>query len=322
MAERISSIDAFRGTAIVLMAVGDFAAGVRWVPDALKHAPDPGFTVADLVAPMFLVAMAMTMGPSLLRKIDRYGRAGALGRMAERSLALIGIGAILTAGQAMGGPSDIILSWGVLQTIGAASLLALCLLEQPGWVRLMSAAVLFALFQFLSDHFFLATILTTLHNGLVGVLSWGAMLLVATAVADLYHRYPTYGARAMLLLGSGTSSIALGLFLSIWIPVSKNRASPSYMLVGLGICLLVFSLFHLLLEKRTAGLPLLRSIGRNPLALYIAHLLLLGLLKLPPWDGWYAGAPVWLTLIQAAAMASAILWLAALLERKGWILKL
>ncbi len=321
--DRIRSLDGFRGAAILLMAAGDLLAGVHWVPDALKHAPDPGFSLADLVAPMFLVAIGFTAGRSLERRTAAMGRGPALARLAVRDLALIGIGAIFSAGQAIAGTdngTDPV--WGVLQALGAASLLILPLLLLPAWARVLASAGLFALFQVLSDRLFLGAIVSQLHNGLVGVLSWAAMLLLATAAADLYFQLSSYAARAGWLLGAGAAAGLLGGLLHGWIPVSKMRASPTYMLVGLGVSLFVLGLFHLVQEARPAWFPRLRAVGRNPLALYVAHLLLLGLLRIPPWDAWYAGAPAWLTVLQAAALVAAILGLAALLERKGLALKL
>jgi hypothetical protein len=62
-------------------------------------------------------------------------------------------------------------------------------------------------------------------------------------------------------------------------------------------------------------------IGRNPLTLYLLHLLILGLMRLPG-DSWYAGAPPWLSLLQAAGLLAALTGLAFLFERRGWIIRL
>lgn len=48
---RISSIDAFRGFAIIGMVIVNYIAGISWMPAFLKHAPDIGLTVADFIAP-------------------------------------------------------------------------------------------------------------------------------------------------------------------------------------------------------------------------------------------------------------------------------
>ena len=63
------------------------------------------------------------------------------------------------------------------------------------------------------------------------------MLIMATALADLYHD-EARGRRAYpwvaLLVAAG------GLALALLTPVSKNRASASYILLSLGLSALVF----------------------------------------------------------------------------------
>ena len=49
----------FRGLAIVLMILANFLAGAAVVPGWLKHAPDAGLTVIDLIAPFFIFAIGL-----------------------------------------------------------------------------------------------------------------------------------------------------------------------------------------------------------------------------------------------------------------------
>jgi len=49
---RSNAIDQFRGLAIVLMVLANYLAGIGWIHTWLKHAPDIGLTVTDLVAPL------------------------------------------------------------------------------------------------------------------------------------------------------------------------------------------------------------------------------------------------------------------------------
>jgi predicted acyltransferase len=319
---RLTSIDGFRGAAVVLMVIGNYAAGIRWVPAALKHQPDIGMTVADVVAPWFIIAVALTVRLSMLRRTEQIGRGAAMSRFAVRCLSLIGIGAIITAGQAMSLSPDIILSWGVLQAIGAAGLLLLPFIFTPTWVRLLVALFYFTLYQILLDNVFLDIVIKSNHNGLLGSLSWGGLLMIGTVLADVFHGMKRFGQRLALLLASGAVSLGLGFFLSIWFPISKHRASVSYMGLCLGISLLVFAIFHILLDRHAGWLPWLQRIGRNPLGLYIAHLLLLGIFAAPGVDIWYAGAPIWLSLIQLAIIMAIFIWLSVFLEKKRWIIKL
>ncbi len=319
---RVQGIDGFRGLAIVLMALGNFSFNIRWVPGALKHMPDIGVTIADLVAPMFIFAIALTVGPSMQRRRIKFGKRAAQGKMALRSLALIGIGAIVTAGEAMNPSPGRILSWGVLQCIGASSLILLLFIYSPAWLRALTGLILLALYQFLLDSYFLEVVKASSHNGLLGTLSWSGMLMIATVIVDRFYLIKSFKWQTIWLAASGIAAAGFGLLLSIWVPLAKSRASASYMAVSLGFCLLVFAVFHWFLDAKPGRLPWLQKIGRNPLALYIAHLLILGLVVSPGQDGWYAGAPIWLSLLQAAAIFAALFGIATFLEKKGWILRL
>ncbi len=319
---RIHSIDAYRGLAILLMVLGNFAAPLHWVPDWLKHAPDPGLTIADVVAPAFVFSIALTAGLSWKRRRQTVGTRQAAAHMALRCLSLIGIGAIITAGQAMVPDPDKILSWGVLQALGAAGLILLPALLLPPWLRLAAGLGLLTVYQLVLDRFYLAIVLKSAHNGLFGSLSWAAFLLIASGLADHIHQTETARNKNLLLILLGSSALAAGLVLGQWIPISKLRASASYMLVCLGICLLTFLVFQLLFTRWPDLAGWMRRVGRNPLLLYLVHLIGLGLLRLPADDRWTSGADIWLSLVQGSLLLAAILLLSVLFERKGIMIRL
>ncbi len=56
-APRSAALDQFRGLAIALMVPANYLEHIAIVPAWLKHAPDIGFTVIDLIAPMFIFAL-------------------------------------------------------------------------------------------------------------------------------------------------------------------------------------------------------------------------------------------------------------------------
>jgi len=61
---RLDAIDQFCGFAILLMVLADYLVDVNIVPAWLKHAPDIGYTVIDLIAPLFVFAIGLTFGLS------------------------------------------------------------------------------------------------------------------------------------------------------------------------------------------------------------------------------------------------------------------
>ena len=322
-AHRDPAVDAYRGLAVLLMAAGNVEIGVRVFPDALKHTVGVGYTVADVVAPMFVVAMGLTVGPSMRRRRAVDGAWAAYRHLAIRGLALIGIGAVISAGQAVVRPlPGINGTWGVLQALGGATLLLLPVVLAPPLVRAVAGLVLLAVHQWMFENYWSAIVLGSSHNGLAGTLSWAGLLVLATAVADALRNLHDPTRRLELTAVTGLAGVAVALGLTPWVEVSKDAASATYMLLSLGLSLLVLAAVgRALLDHPTRWLPLQR-VGRNALLLYLANLLFLAVLQLPGADWWYAGAPLWLGLLQASAAAAFTTALAGVLDRRGIVVAL
>ena len=300
------------------MAMGNLGLGVAWVPAALKHTPDIGFTIADLIAPLFVVLSAFTLGPALHRRRDAQGVRAAISWLVSRSLALIGVGAVISAGQwiLLPPPPGTDPTWGVLQAIGAASLLTGAVLLLSPWVRLAVGMVVLMTYQWLLNAFWLDTVRNAVQDGLPGSLAWGGLMILATAVADAWRRITPHARKVEFLVAVGLASSATGLALSAAFPIAKARASATYMLFSLGLCLLLLALFEVALTPRPRAVMWLQRVGRRPLAMYLAHLILLAPLTLGP-AALYAGAPPPVTLLEAALVAGALVALAHVLDRGG-----
>jgi predicted acyltransferase len=316
---RIEAIDQFRGLAIVLMVLVNELAGAKIIPAWLKHAPDIGLTIADLVAPFFIFAIGLTIGLSFRRRLERDGANKTYQHFFTRFMALIGIGAIITGGEMLIGYSTDFVNWGVLQAIGVAGLLTLPTLAlQTAW-RWGIGLTLLAGYQILLDRFWLGTVLSSSHGGMFGALSWTAMLILATAMADYFNGNKGKKGRFYLVTGL---VLAAGIGLVFISPISKNRVSSSYVLVSLGASGLVFAIFDVLAGKFKAGTRWLETWGKNPLLLYMLHFMLLAFYALPSNPGWYVQAPLWLAFLQAVVLIAVLNLIALFLERKNLILSL
>ena len=185
---RDAAVDQFRGLAIVMMVVANSLEHVEAVPRWLKHAPDIGLTVIDFIAPLFIFAIGLTWGDSMRRRLAREGPARTFEAVVRRSMALVGIGALFTIGETSYGFNPHGVQWGTLQAIGIASLLTAPALLL-GWApRLLAALGLLAAYQWALARWWLEQVLASSHAGLPGSLSWTALLLLATVLADLHHR--------------------------------------------------------------------------------------------------------------------------------------
>jgi predicted acyltransferase len=294
------------------MVLANYLAGVEWISPWLKHAKDAGFTVIDLVAPMFIFAIGLSYGRSFQRRLVRDGAGKTYQHFVVRFATLLGMGALFSAGEVLLGVDGQTVNWGVLQAIGVAGLVTLIVLRLPTWARLLIGLGILAFFQFMLNSFWLARILSEPHGGLLGSISWAGMLVLATVFADVFFRQN--GQRRLLALSAG--SVLVGLLLSMVFVISKNRVSPSYVLLSLGLSGLIFSACHILVEQFHLKSRLLSHWGRNPLLLYLIHMLLLGLVYLPDVPALYAQAPIWLVIVEATVLLGTLTWVAWHLEKK------
>ena len=99
---RNNTIDRFRGIVIFSMIIFQFMAnfsGLGWASSISHHAPNadayymlPNLAVADIVAPMFILAIGLTYLPSIRRRIEKDGKKTAIIHFVKRNLMIIGIG--------------------------------------------------------------------------------------------------------------------------------------------------------------------------------------------------------------------------------------
>lgn len=300
------AIDRFRGILVILMVIGDYMSGLRIVPDSLKHAPDIGVTVADLVAPAFVFVIGLTYVQSFAARRAFMG-SGVYRYFGLRYLSLIGLGAIISAGSVMTGqPTD----WGVLQAIGVAGLITLTVIRLPTWARFAIGAGILVAYQLVLDQWMLPTVLRAVHGGLFGAISWAALLILSTAVADVWRRgLPTYLISCAIL----TIAAATSLFL---VPMSKHRVSLSYVLLTLAMSALIYLGFELAARVVAARPGPISWWGENALVLYLVHLLVLGAVVTPPVDWWYVDAPLWLAVVQAVSILGLMTVVAWWLHRR------
>lgn len=102
---RIPSIDRFRGTVIFCMVIFQFIAffdNLGAIANISSHAPDanaiyilPNYAIADVIAPMFILAIGLTYVQSFRRRAEKDGTKTAVIHFVKRNLTLIGIGVVM-----------------------------------------------------------------------------------------------------------------------------------------------------------------------------------------------------------------------------------
>lgn len=309
---RLEVIDQFRGFAILLMVLADYLSRIDRVPPWLKHATGGvGLTVVDLIAPMFIFAMGLSYKPSWQRRLLRDGRKQTTFHFIRRFLAFIGIGTLTPWG----------FTWGLFQTIGGAGLISLLVIWMPSLARAAVGGIILGGYQIRSDRVWMGQVTAgSSWCEIQGMFSWGAMLILATVLADLYHDRPN--GRKFFIPGS-LASLAVGIGLSNWVVVSQYHVSASYVLISLGASGMIFAAFDFLTDNAGFRLPLLIAWGRNPLVLYLLHywIWIFVFLK-PDVYAWHIGAPLWLIILQASGFVGLLSLIAWYLDHKGWIISL
>lgn len=316
---RIASIDRFRGFAILTMVLVNYLGGVQLSPAWLQHAPDIGLTFPDLVAPLFIFAIGLTFGMSFHRRLEREGAFRTYSHFSTRYLAILGLGAAISAGETAIGENTSGIDWSVLQTIGMAGLATLAVIKLPAVYRWLIGVGILFVYQFILDNFLLDLTVRSPHGGLFGSLNWAAMLILGTALADLFHD-EGWGRRIFPWTALGVLGAGIGL--AFILPVSKNRVSSSYVLISLGISALLFLVFHWLATRFRWQARFLVVWGKNPLVLYFLHYLLIGIFYLPGIPLLYTAAPLWLVLLEVTFLLVGLSAIALWMDRKNVIIAL
>jgi len=301
------------------MVLANYMGGIHVIPSWLKHAQDVGLTIIDFIAPFFIFAIGLTYGPSFNKRLEQDGAFKTYSQFFTRYLAIVGLGALISAGGTAMGVDASGIDWGVLQSIGVAGLMTMVVIRLSSAWRWGIGFGLLAVYQWILDHYLLDLTLRSPHGGLYGSVAWGAMLILATALADLFHdetlrrKFYPWVSLVVFLLGVG---------LALLVPVSKHRVSASYVLITLGVSALLFYFIHWLVERWNFKSPVLAAWGKNPLTLYFLHYILIGLVFLPGIAFLYVDAPLWLVLLEMAGLIGGITVVAFWLDRRNIIVRL
>ncbi|WP_255541991.1 acyltransferase family protein [Lysobacter changpingensis] len=288
-APRYASVDALRGLTVAAMLLVNNPGDWGHVFAPLEHAAWHGCTPTDLIFPMFLFIVGVSIALALLPRVERGDDVRALTKtVLVRAARIVGLGLLLhlCALWAFDLPHYRVM--GVLQRIGlcfaAAGVLALHTRARAQWVLigalLAGYGALLAtggsLEPFVNiasriDHALLGAHVYQLDaatgrghdpEGLVSTLGALATTLLGLRAGEWLRR----GNRRALWI-AGAVAMAAGLAWSSWQPLNKNLWTPSYVLWTGGIACWVLAIFHSLIDLR-GWPPLGRAFGVNAIAAY------------------------------------------------------
>jgi predicted acyltransferase len=279
------------GKAPVVSAIGNFIGG------QFTHAEWEGLRFYDLVFPLFIFTVGVSIVFSLRRLVEREGKLRAHGRVVRRALLLFGLGLVFYGGVAKLWPDTRLM--GVLQRIALCYLFASLLflhLSARGLAFAFAAILLgyWALLTFvpvpglgaasyardvnlanwIDAHYLpgqkwggpwdpegLLSTLPATATCLIGV--FGGLLLINPRVAP--------ARKSLWLLGGGAVMLVAGMLWGLQFPVIKNIWTSSFVLVTGGYSLVLLGVFHHVVDVWgiRAWTAVFVWLGANAITLYL-----------------------------------------------------
>jgi predicted acyltransferase len=304
---RLQSLDALRGFDMIWIvgaeAVGaafgklSGGAGFKLFAAQFDHVDWVGFHFYDLIFPLFVFMVGVSITFSVRQLVETQGRTAALRRVFRRALVLYVVGLFYYGG--LDGPVSHLRLMGVLQRLGLCYLFAsllfiylrprallaafvaillaywalLALVPVPGWGP-GDFAEGHNLTNWIDQHFLPGRKWDGDHDpeGLLSTLPAIASCLLGV-FAGMLLRNPveTEKKKAALLAGIGAALLLLGFLWGLEFPIIKKIWTSSYVLVAGGWSMLLLSLFYLVIDVwkvRAWSMPFV-WIGTNALTLYL-----------------------------------------------------
>lgn len=352
---RDTALDALRGIAIIGMVLANLQGSEKDAFPWIVHAVWDGLTVADLVFPMFLLAVGLSLP---LAQDGREPRVG-VGRIARRALLLwlIGFGISLIVHPSI--YREDMRFTGVLQRIGIVYLVcaltvrstttwkvpaiaALVLLVAHGALLYLpapgEAAASMAPGQGMSGWLDQAILGGTRMygdtfdpEGPLGTLSSIATAMIGVAVQRLAVR-----AERPMLVWSASAALAGVLGLAAWTlwPINKALWTPTFALVNVAIGLALLTTLKAAWPRIASWLPvrLIATLGGAALTLYVVHdFVTIALIQ--HFGTWTLGAeiygsiqrtgmpPGWASMLYAILAGTLSIAITLRLIRRGWTLR-
>ena len=286
--KRIQSVDVLRGLTVALMIFVNNGHGtpVEW----LKHSVWNGMTLCDMVFPMFIFLMGLSIN---------FSHRATVGAILRRALTIIlicwGIQWLSWCCKGDWWPWGHIRLTGVLVRIALTYVVTALLCRRLSVKALARAAggllVLYSALLLLGNGYAndSSNILAVVDHAVIGpkhlytktpidpegllgtVSSVAHALLGYLCGLILLDKDESYGVRLRRMGLYGVALLAAGLLVSVWMPLNKRIWSPSFVLVNCGAGALVLAALAWLVDVKGIGKwsRWAEKFGRNALAAYI-----------------------------------------------------
>lgn len=298
VSNRLLSLDVLRGITIMGMILVNNAGACGFCYEPFHHVKWNGFNPADLVFPMFMFVMGISIYLSLSKTDFDWHQS--IVKVVKRTLLLFAVGIVLKW-VLNSIESGNWLDFANMRIMGVLQRLAICY----GVVALMSLFVphrrlsLIALFllafylglQLIGNGFEKSAtnivaivdnaVLGTNHiylqgkqfvdpEGLLSTIPAVAQVMIGFLCGEMIMRYKDEE-RMIKIFVSGTIMLVMGFLISYVCPLNKRLWSPSFVLLTCGISSLLFALLIYIIDDKSfkSWSKPFKIVGVNPLALYV-----------------------------------------------------
>ena len=305
---RLFSLDLLRGCDMVLLGAGcALVAGVNRVwplPEAFMRQfthPWGGFTLLDIIMPLFIFMSGAAIPFALGRRLDENGKPTPAfwKHIASRFALLWVLGMCCQGGLLTFDPVCISPYCNTLQSIAAGYLItALVMLAPSKAFRIAMPIALVALYglivhlggdyskegnvTWLVERRILSWIVPAEsrllkvgagYTWFLPTMMFGAIALAGYHATEILRSARTQWKRAGLLAGVGAASLAVGWALVPWVPMIKQYFTVSFSLQAIGWCMLAYAALYVVgdIWKLRRGTWLVILFGQCSLATYIIN---------------------------------------------------
>jgi predicted acyltransferase len=305
---RLFSLDVLRGLIVAFMIIVNTPGSWKFVYAPLQHSKWNGCTPTDMIFPVFLFIVGVSMWFSL-KKYDHQVTGASLLRIFRRVLAIFALGLFMNIFPYFSRDYSTLRIMGVLQRIslayGFGALICLAVRRNYIWVVTGSLLLLYWGVMVLfggSDPFSLDAnlalkvdlkILGEKHlyqgfgipfdpEGILSTLPAVCTVLLGFLTGEMVGKGSPSGVTVIKLLLFAAGSVGLGLLWNLIFPLNKPLWTSSYVLYTAGIGIAVLSLFYLVTDifKFQKWATFLEVLGTNALFTYSLSILWVKLLFL------------------------------------------
>ncbi len=354
-AERLVSLDAFRGATMALMILVNTPGDGNHVYAPLQHSEWNGWTPTDVVFPSFLWIAGVAITLSLTKRLEARVSRGRLFLQAfRRALILYLLGLVVYAWPGFNLSTQRLL--GVLQRIAICYLIAVAIFlttrvrGQIVWIVALLAGYWLMMMLIPVPGYgagrldvdgnlahYVDRVVLGAHNyhwtetwdpeGIVSTLPAIATALLGVMAGHILRLRRTLAERTTWLFVAGTLLLAAGLICNVWLPINKKLWTSSFTLFMAGLDFQIFAIFLWLIDgagyKRVVK-PLV-ILGMNAIAVYMAAELFDEVLSAFHLRGWIfthvfapLASPINASLLYAIAYVLLMYLLAYVMYRRGW----